>query len=107
MSHCQVVEFHSGAPPGWPVEFGNPPKVSAGRGTGAFAVPRGRAQLGHLLQVAIQYGGMDVSMMARVKELEEEKPAPEEDVRRVADGFGDPEGSPSQKNGEAISAARD
>ncbi len=72
MSHCQVVEFHSGAPPGWPVEFGNPPKVSAGRGTGAFAVPRGRAQLGHLLQVAIQYGGMDVSMMARVKELEEE-----------------------------------
>ncbi len=39
---------------------------------GSRIVPGTRHQFGHVLQMASKFGGMDASMMARIKELEDE-----------------------------------
>jgi hypothetical protein len=47
-------------------------QAGSGRGAGGFALPGGRDQRRRVLHLAMQVRGMDVSMLARVRELEEE-----------------------------------
>ena len=47
-------------------------QAGRGRDVGPGSVPRARHQQRDVLQVAAKFGGMDASLMARLKELEAE-----------------------------------